>query len=84
MSHHIVIEDAGIQDEVINYASLKLYRADAFPNTGKLDDWKVLRDDGGERVIRRVCDLHEIDGESYPMKGEEIAYNLGEGRWTIG
>ena len=84
MSHHIVIEDAGIQDEVINYASLKLYRADAFPNTGKLDDWKVLRDDGGKRLIQRVCDLHEIDGESYPMKGEEIAYNLGEGRWTIG
>jgi chaperone BCS1 len=84
MSHHIIIEDPLIQDEVINYASLKLYRADNFPNSGNLDDWKVMRDDGGERVLQRICDLHEIDGESYQMKGKEIAYTLGEGRWTIG
>ena len=84
MSHHIIIEDPSIQDEVINYASLKLYRTDNFPNSGNLNDWKVMRDDGGEKALQRICDLHEINGESYQMKGEEIAYTLGEGRWTIG
>ena len=84
MSHHIVIEDAGIQEEIINYASWKLYRDDNFPSTGRLDDWKVKQDDGEKMVIKRICDLHEVDDESYRIKGEEIAYNLGEGRWTIG
>jgi hypothetical protein len=82
--HHIVIEDPGIQEEIINYASLKLIMADAFPANGQLDDWKVVQNDGGDRVIKRICDLHEIVGESYPMKEEEIAYSLGEGRWNIG
>lgn len=84
MSHHIVIEDPGIQEEIINYASLKLVLSDAFPAKGRLDDWKVIQNDGGERVIKRVCDLQDIVGESYPMKGDEIAYSLGEGRWNIG
>lgn len=84
MSHHIVIEDAGIQDDIINYASLKLFVSDAFPAKGQLDDWKVVQNVGGERVIKRVCDLHDIVGESYPIRGEEIAYSLGEGRWNIG
>ena len=84
MSHHIVIEDAAIQEEIINYASWKLYTGDNFPSKGRVDDWKVLQDDGGKKMIRRVCDLQETVGESYPTKGEEIAYNLGEGRWTIG
>jgi hypothetical protein len=82
--HHIVIEDPGIQEDVINYASLKLIMADAFPAKGRLDDWKVVQNDGGGRVIKRVSDLQEIVGESYPMKGEEIAYSLGEGKWNIG
>ena len=84
MSHHIVIEDAGIQEEIINYASWKLYKEDNFPSKGRLDDWKVKQDDGEKMVIKRICDLHEIDVESYQIKGKEIAYNLGEGRWTIG
>ena len=82
--HHIVIEDPSIQEQIINYASLKLIMADAFPANGRLDDWKVVQNDGGERVIKRVCDLQDIAGESYPMKGDEIAYSLGEGRWNIG
>ena len=82
--HHIVIEDPNIQEEIINYASLKLIMADTFPTKGRLDDWKVVQNDGGGRSIKRVCDLQDIAGESYPMKGEEIAYNLGEGRWNIG
>jgi hypothetical protein len=82
--HHVVIEEPSIQEDIINYASLKLIMADAFPAKGRLDDWKVVQNDGGGRVIKRVCDLQDIAGESYPMKGEEIAYSLGEGRWTIG
>lgn len=82
--HHIVIEDPSIQEEIINYASLKLVFADAFPAKGRLDDWKVTYNDSGRTVIKRVCDLHEIVSESYPIKGEEIVYSLGEGRWTIG
>ena len=82
--HHIIIEDPSIQEQIINYASLKLIMADAFPANGRLDDWKVVQNDGGERVIKRVCDLQDIAGESYPMKGDEIAYSLGEGRWNIG
>jgi DNA polymerase III delta prime subunit len=82
--HHIVIEDPNIQEEIINYASLKLIIADIFPTKGRLDDWKVVQNDGGGRSIRRVCDLQDIAGESYPMKGEEISYSLGEGRWNIG
>jgi hypothetical protein len=82
--HHIVIEDPSIQEDIINYASLKLLLADVSPTRMRLDDWKVVPNDGGERVIKRVCDLHEIVGESYPIKGEEIAFSLGEGRWTIG
>jgi DNA polymerase III delta prime subunit len=82
--NHIVIEDPSIQEDIINYASLKLIMADAFPARGRLDDWKVVQNDGGERVIKRVCDLQDIAGESYPMKGDEIAYSLGEGRWNIG
>jgi DNA polymerase III delta prime subunit len=84
LQHHIVIEDPGIQDDVINYASLKLVLADAFPTKGRLDDWKVMHNDGGGRVIKRIYDLHEIVGESYPIKRDEIAYTLGEGKWTIG
>ena len=84
MTHHIIIEDVGIQDEIINYASWKLLSADNFPKHGRLDEWKILQDDGGKQVIRRISDLHETDGESYPTKSDEIAYNLGEGRWTIG
>ena len=84
MSNHIVIEDASIQDSIIDYASLKLYKADCFPSLGRIDDWKILRDDGGNMAIKRICDVAEIVGESYPIKEEEIAYNLGEGRWTIG
>jgi hypothetical protein len=82
--NHIVIEDPSIQEDIINYASLKLIIADASPAKGRLDDWKVVQNDGGGRVIKRVCDLQDIVGESYPIKGEEIAYSLGEGRWTIG
>jgi DNA polymerase III delta prime subunit len=82
--HHIVIEDPSIQEQIINYASLKLIMADAFPAKGWIDDWKVVQNDGGERVIKRVCDLQDIAGESYPMKGDEIAYSLGEGKWNIG
>jgi hypothetical protein len=82
--HHIVIEDPGIQEEIINYASLRLVLADVFPIKGRLDDWKVIQNDGGGRIIKRVYDLQDIVGESYPMKGEEIAYSLGEGRWNIG
>jgi DNA polymerase III delta prime subunit len=82
--NHIVIEDPSIQEDIINYASLKLIMADASPAKGRLDDWKVVQNDGGGRVIKRVCDLQDIAGESYPIKGEEIAYSLGEGRWTIG
>ena len=82
--HHIVIEDPTIQEEIINYASLKLVRSDGFPVKGRLDDWKIVQNDGGEMVIKRVCDLHDIVSESYPMRGEEIAFNLGEGRWNIG
>jgi hypothetical protein len=82
--HHVVIEEPSIQEDIINYASLKLIMADAFPAKGQLDDWKVVQNDGGGRVIKRVCDLQDIAGESYPMKGEEIAYSLGEGRWNIG
>jgi hypothetical protein len=84
MSHHIVIEEPSIQEDIINYASLKLIMADTFPTKGRLDDWKIVHNDGGGRVIKRVCDLQDIVGESYPMKGEEIAYCLGEGRWNIG
>ena len=82
--HHIVIEDPSIQEDIINYASLKLILSDAFPEKGCLDDWKVVHNDGGGRVIKRIYDLHDIVGESYPMKGGEIAFSLGEGRWTIG
>jgi hypothetical protein len=82
--HHIVIEDPGIQEDIINYASLKLILADSFPIKGRFDDWKVVHNDTRGRVIKRVCDLQDIVGESYPMKGGEIAYSLGEGRWTIG
>ena len=82
--HHIVIEEPSIQEDIINYASLKLIMADAFPTKGRLDDWKVVQNDGGGVVIKRVCDLQDIAGESYPMKGEEITYSLGEGRWNIG
>ena len=82
--HHIVIEDPGIQEEIINYASLKLIFADAFPAKGRLDDWKVIQNDGEGRVVKRVCDLQDIAGESYPMRGDEIAFSLGEGRWNIG
>ena len=82
--NHIVIEDPSIQEQIINYASLKLIMADAFPAKGRIDDWKVVQNDGGERVIKRVCDLQDIAGESYPMKGDEIAYSLGEGKWNIG
>jgi len=84
MTQHILIEDAAIQDEIINYASWKLYNADNFPSKCRLDDWKVKQDDGGKMAIRRICDLCEIDGESYQTKSEEIVYSLGEGRWTIG
>jgi DNA polymerase III delta prime subunit len=84
MSQYIVIEEPGIQDDIINYASLKLVMADAFPTKGRLVDWKVIQNDCDVRVIKRVCDLHDIVGESYPMKGEEISYSLDEGRWTIG
>ena len=84
MSQYIVIEEPGIQDDIINYASLKLVMADAFPTKGRLDDWKVIQNDCDARVIKRVCDLQDIAGESYPMKGEEISYSLDEGRWTIG
>ena len=82
--HHIVIEEPGIQEDVINYASLKLILADVSLAKRRLDDWKVVHNDGGARVIKRVCDLQDIAGESYPIKGEEIAFSLGEGRWTIG
>jgi len=82
--HHIVIEDPGIQEDIINYASLKLILADSFPVKGKMDDWKVIQNEGGKRMIKRISELQEIVGESYPMKGEEIAFNLEEGRWTIG
>ena len=82
--HHIVIEDPGIQEEIINYASLRLVLADVFPIKGRLDDWKVIQNDGGGRIIKRVYDLQDIVGESYPMKSGEIAYSLGEGRWNIG
>ena len=82
--NHIVIEEPSIQEDIINYASLKLIMADTFPTKGRLDDWKIVHNDGGGRVIKRVCDLQDIVGESYPMKGEEIAYCLGEGRWNIG
>ena len=84
LQHHIVIEEPGIQDDVINYASLKLVMSDSFPMKGRLDDWKVVHNDGEMRVIKRIYDLQEIVCESYPMKGEEIAFSLGEGRWTIG
>jgi hypothetical protein len=82
--HHIVIEDPGIQEDIINYASLKLILADSFPVKRKMDDWKVIQNEGGKRMIKRISELQEIVGESYPMKGEEIAFNLEEGRWTIG
>jgi hypothetical protein len=82
--HHIVIEDPGIQEEIINYASLKLILSDSFPVNGRLDDWKVVHNDSGGRVIKRICDLQDITGESYQIKGGEIAYSLGEGRWNIG
>ena len=81
---HIVIEDPGIQEDIINYASLKLILADSFPVKRKMDDWKVIQNEGGKRMIKRISELQEIVGESYPMKGEEIAFNLEEGRWTIG
>jgi len=81
---HIVIEDPGIQEDIINYASLKLILADSFPIKGKMDDWKVIQNEGGKRMIKRISELQEIVGESYPIKGEEIAFNLEEGRWTIG
>ena len=81
---HIVIEDPGIQEDIINYASLKLILADGFPVKGKMDDWKVIQNEGGKRMIKRISELQEIVGESYPIKGEEIAFNLEEGRWTIG
>jgi len=84
MSQCIVIEDPAIQEEIINYASLKLILTDTFPVKRSLDDWKVIQTDGKERVIKRICDLQDIAGESYPIKGSEIAYSLGEGRWTIG
>jgi hypothetical protein len=84
MSNHIVIEDPAIQEEIINYASFKLILSDTFPTMGRLDDWKVMQNDGGERVIKRVCDLQDIAGESYPMNGGKIAFSLGEGRWNIG
>lgn len=82
--HHIVIEDPGIQEEIINYSSLKLVLLDGFPIKGRLDDWKVVQNDGEVRVIKRICDLQETVSESYPIRGEEIAYSLGEGRWSIG
>ena len=82
--HHIVIEDPGIQEEIINYSSLKLVLSDGFPIKGRLDDWKVVQNDGEVRVIKRICDLQETVSESYPIRGEEIAYSLGEGRWNIG
>jgi hypothetical protein len=82
--HHIVIEDPGIQEEIINYSSLKLVLSDRFPIKGRLDDWKVVQNDGEVRVIKRICDLQETVSESYPIRGEEIAYSLGEGRWNIG
>ena len=84
MSHHILIEDATIQEDIINYASLKLILSDAFPTNGRLEDWKVMQNNSGERAIKRVCDLQDIVGESYPIKGEEISYSLGEGKWNIG
>jgi hypothetical protein len=83
MTQHILIEDANIQEEIINYASWKLYKGDNFPSKCRLDDWKVKQDDGGKMAIRRICDLCETDGESYQTKGDEIVYSLGEGRWTI-
>jgi hypothetical protein len=84
MSHHILIEDPAIQEDIINYASLKLILADSFPVNGRLDDWKVVHNDGDGKVIKRICDLQDIAGDSYPIKGGEIAYSLGEGKWTIG
>jgi DNA polymerase III delta prime subunit len=84
MSHNIVIEDPAIQEDIINYASLKLILADTFPTFCRLEDWKVMQNDCGKRTIKRICDLQDIVGESYPMKGEEISYSLGEGKWNIG
>jgi hypothetical protein len=84
MTHHIVIEDPAIQEDIINYASFRLLMTDTFPEKGRLDDWKVLHDESGKKLIKRVSDLQDIAGESYPMKSEEITYNLGEGRWNIG
>ena len=82
--YHIVIEDPSIQEEIMNYASLKLILADGFPVKGRIDDWRVIQNEGGKRMIKRISELQEIVGESYPMKGEEIAFNLEEGRWSIG
>ena len=84
MTHHIVIEDAGIQESIIDYSSLKLHKADNFPTKCRIDDWKILQDEGDNLAIKRIFDVYETVGESYPIKSEEIAYNLGEGRWSIG
>jgi DNA polymerase III delta prime subunit len=82
--YHIVIEEPSIQEDIINYASIKLILSDSLPTKGRLDDWKVMHNNGVNRIIKRVSDLHDIAGEYYPIKGEEIAYSLDEGRWTIG
>jgi len=92
MIKEISIENYSLQEDILLFASWKLYQSKQFPNHARLIDIMMKKEINGELTIKLQCQFNEEDESQKFSKSisqdnkilpEEVAFQLGEGKYKI-
>lgn len=92
MSIEILIENRGLHEDILDYASWKLYKYNKFPKKGRLDDIIIKKEVNGELVFKFLSQFVDDDEEKFTknigtytrvIEEEEVGFQIGEGIFKI-